>query len=186
MKFVQPIRDPRKVEAIKDFLLLRNERDFVMFVLGINTGLRISDILPLRVIDVKGIYIDIYEEKTGKHQLIKINAILRKVLDAYIKGKPDYEYLFKSRNKKHKTGKINEPISSSMAYKILSGAAKHFGLTSIGTHSMRKTFGYFFHMREKDITLLMDHFNHDEESITLRYIGIKQDTLDEAIDRHGL
>lgn len=186
MKFVQPIRDPRKVEVIKDFLYMKNERDFVMFVLGINTGLRISDILRLRVIDVKGMYIDIYEEKTGKQQLIKINRALREVLDRYIKGKPDYEYLFKSRSKKHKTGKINEPISSSMAYKILSGAAKRFGLTSIGTHSMRKTFGYFFHMREKDITLLMNHFNHDEESVTLRYIGIKQDTLDEAIDRHGL
>ncbi|WP_239617284.1 tyrosine-type recombinase/integrase [Cohnella mopanensis] len=124
MKFVYPIKDPRKVESIKDFLFMRNERDFVMFVLGINTGLRISDILPLRVIDVKGTYIDVIEEKTGKQQLIKINRVLREVLDRYIKGKPDHEYLFKSRNKKHKTGKINEPISSSMAYKIISGAAK--------------------------------------------------------------
>jgi integrase len=186
MKFVQPIRDPRKLQSIKEYLQMVNERDYILLMVGINTGLRISDILPLRVRDVRGTYIDIREKKTGKQKLIKINQALRKALDSFIQEKPDHAYLFTSRNRKHKTGKINDPISSSMAYKMLSGVAKRFGLSEIGTHSMRKTFGYHFHQREKDITLLMDLFNHSEESITLRYIGIKQDTLDEALDRHSL
>ncbi|MGG1637212.1 site-specific integrase [Paenibacillus sp. NRS-1760] len=186
MKFVQPIRDPRKLQVIKENLYTNNERDFVMLMTGINTGLRISDILPLQVYHVKGTHLHVTELKTGKFKQIKINKALREVFDNYIRGKPDHEYLFKSRNKKHCSGRIDEPITTSQAYKILSKAAKKAGLENIGTHSMRKTFGYYFYQREKDISLLMELFNHSEESVTLRYLGIKQDTWDEAMDRHSL
>lgn len=186
MNFVQPIRDLQKLEAIKRYLKDTNERDYVLFVTGINTGLRISDILPLQVGQVQGMHIDIREKKTGKQKLIKINKTLRKALDAYIAGKPDYEYLFKGRSIKHKSRTADEPIDASMAYKILSQAALRFGVEEIGTHSMRKTFGYHFFRREKDITLLMELFNHSHPSVTLRYIGIKQDSLDAAIDRSDL
>jgi integrase len=186
MNFVQPIRDPRKLEAIKQYLKDTNERDYLLFYTGINTGLRISDILPLRVGQVKGTHIDIIEKKTGKRKSIKINKALRKALDSYTLDKPDHEYLFKGRSKKHLTGAIDEPIDTSMAYKILSQAARRFGVKEIGTHSLRKTFGYHFYNREKDIALLMDLFNHTDQSVTLRYIGIKQDTLDDAFDRFSL
>jgi integrase len=52
MNFVQPIRDPEKIEAIKQFLKERNERNYILFLIGVNTGLRISDILKLKVSDV--------------------------------------------------------------------------------------------------------------------------------------
>ncbi|WP_127580871.1 site-specific integrase [Paenibacillus koleovorans] len=186
MKVVQPIRDTRKLQVIKEHLQQTNERDYILLMVGINTGLRISDILPLRVGDVRGTHIDIIEKKTGKRKLIKINRALRAALDHYIVGKSDNAYLFRSRNRKLRTGARDEPITASMAYKMLSGVAQAFGVKEIGTHSMRKTFGYHFYQRERDISLLMDLFNHSEESVTLRYIGIKQDTLDEAIDRHSL
>lgn len=186
MNFVQPIRDMRKLELIKQHLKDSNERDYILFMLGINTGLRISDIIPLKVGQVKGTYIDIREKKTSKEKRIKINGVLRKALDGYIRNKPDSEYLFKSRNAKHITGNKDEPIDCSMAYKILSEAARKFGVESIGTHSLRKTFGYHFYLRKKDIALLMELFNHSEESITLRYVGILQDTLDDAFDSFEL
>ncbi|MDB5053291.1 MAG: integrase [Bacilli bacterium] len=186
MNFVQPIRDPRKLQALKDHFQATNERDYILLMVGINTGLRISDILPLKVRQVRGTHIDIREKKTGKQKLIKINRALREALDTYIKGKPDHEYLFKSRNKKHKSGLINEPIDTSMAYKILSSAARRFGIAEIGTHSLRKTFGYHFYQREKDVALLMDLFNHTEQKVTLRYIGVNQDTMDDALDRFEL
>lgn len=186
MNFVQPIRDTRKLELIKQHLKDTNERDYILFLVGINVGLRISDILPLQVRHVKGSHIDIIERKTGKRKMIKINATLRKALDAYIRGKPDNEFLFKGRSIKHKSRAIDDPIDSSMAYKVLSQAAKKFGVREIGTHSLRKTFGYHFYLKTKDIALLMDLFNHAEQSITLRYIGIKQDTLDDALDRFEL
>lgn len=186
MKFVQPIRDPRKLQQLKELLWDKNERDYVLLMIGINTGLRISDILPLQVGDVRGSHIEIIEKKTRKRKKIKINPALREALDHYIRGKPDSAYLFAGRSKKHKTGVVNEPISSSMAYKILNGAAQALSISEIGTHSLRKTFGYHFYQREKDIALLMELFNHSEESITLRYLGIKQDTLDDAFDRFQL
>jgi integrase len=123
--------------------------------------------------DVKGTHITIIEKKTKKEKSVLIRKSLRKALDAYIKDKADFEYLFPSR--KRKRGKI-QPISPNMAYKIIRGAAK------IGTHSMRKTFGYRLYLETKDIALLMDHFNHWEEKITLRYVGLLQDTLDDALE----
>lgn len=184
MNTVQPIRDPQTLEAIKGYLRGKSRRDYMIFLIGINTGLRISDILDLKVNQVKGTHIVVgREEKTGKEQLIKINEALRKELDEYIAGKADSDYLFTGRSKKRLNGAKGEPINRSTAYKMLNGVALKFGLSEIGTHSLRKTFGYHFYHRTKDIALLMDLFNHSEQSITLRYIGVKQDTLDEALDR---
>lgn len=181
MRYVQPIRDIRKIEAIKHYLRVRNERDYVLFMVGINTGFRISDIRTLTVKDVKGTHIEIIESKTKKLKKIKIRKSLRKSLDDFIKGKQDYEYLFTGRSRKH-SGIAGEPIDSSTAYKVLSEAAHANGVDEIGTHSMRKSFGYHFYLKTKDIALLMELFNHSEQTITLRYIGIKQDSLDEAMD----
>ncbi|OAZ49744.1 site-specific integrase [Paenibacillus polymyxa] len=179
MNFVQPIRDSKKLEAIKQYLKEKNERDYILFLVGINTGLRISDILPLKVSSVKGSHIVITEKKTKKRKNIPIRKNLRKELDAYISGKLDSDYLFPSRNKKKRSEVV--PISSSMAYKMLNGVARKFGLKEIGTHSMRKTFGYYFYNETKDIALLMDLFNHTEQKVTLRYVGILQDTLDDVL-----
>lgn len=66
MKFVQPIRDPQKLDAMKKYLYFKNVRDFIMFFVGINTGFRISDILPLTVRDVKGTHITITEKRPRK------------------------------------------------------------------------------------------------------------------------
>ncbi|MEK3787572.1 tyrosine-type recombinase/integrase [Paenibacillus sp. FSL K6-1230] len=180
MKFVQPIRDPRKLEMIKRNLKDKNERNYILFQIGINTGLRISDILPLTVKDVKGTHISIRERKTGKEKKVLIRKSLRRDLDRYISGMLDWEYLFQGRKRKGQMKR--QPITRNMAYKIIREAAEEAGLAEIGTHSMRKTFGYSFYNEKKDIALLMDLFNHTEEKVTLRYIGILQDTLDDALD----
>ncbi|NUK31027.1 tyrosine-type recombinase/integrase [Parageobacillus sp. VR-IP] len=84
MNFVQPIRDPEKIEAIKQFLKERNERNYILFLIGINTGLRISDILKLKVSDVKGTHISIREKKTGKQKRIRITSSPKRELNWYI------------------------------------------------------------------------------------------------------
>lgn len=136
--------------------------------------------LKLRVRDVKGDHIIIREMKTDKQKWLKINPTLRRELKRYIANKDDYEFLFKSREGK------NKPITRDMAYKILRKAANEFGLVDIGTHTCRKTFGYHLYRKEKDITLLQKIFNHSSPEITLRYIGMDQDTMDTAISRFGL
>lgn len=177
MNFVQPIRDPDTIIEIKKHLKKTSERNYILFLLGINTGLRISDILKLRVRDVKGTHISIREQKTEKQKRLMITSGLRRELQPYIESKEDDEYLVKSRQG------INRPIGRSMAYKILRKVASRFGLEEIGNHTLRKTYGYFFYKQTNDIALLQEIFNHSSEKVTLRYIGINQDTMDEAMKR---
>lgn len=175
---VQPIRDMELVRDIADCLKLQSMRNFVMFMTGIYSGLRISDILKLRARDVRNKkYISIREIKTRKEKLFVINKKLKKILDEYIADMKDYEYLFRNNRK------CNKPISRQQAYNILSDAGKKFGLDSIGTHTLRKTFGYHFYQQTKDAVTLMKIFNHSDISITLRYIGIIQDNMDELMEK---
>jgi len=177
---VQPIRDFDLIEDIGEFLRLSTERDFVLWSTGIYAPIRISDILPWKVRDVKNKdFISLREKKTGNEQLFPINSELRKILDQYIQGKKDYEYLFTSRQKNSKG--IYGPISRQQAYNILNRAAKYFKLDNIGCHTMRKTFGYHYYQQTGDIVTLQEIFGHSDISITKRYIGITQDTKNKAI-----
>lgn len=176
MNTVEPIRDMDLVLDVADFLKSRNQRDYVLFMFGIYTGLRISDILKLRVRDVRGKdYVYIRENKTGKEKRFPINSELKPIVDGFIKDKRDYEYLFKSPNYP------NKPISRQQAYNILTAAGKAFGINAIGTHTLRKTFGYHMYQQTHDAVTLQDILNHSHISETLRYIGINQDNKDKAI-----
>ncbi|MBY0052309.1 site-specific integrase [Brevibacillus agri] len=180
MNFVEPIRDKAKLEELKALLKKQSARNGFLLMFGINTGLRISDILPLKVVDVRGkSHLIITEKKTGKRKRFLINDNLRKEIDQYIVGKKGDEYLFAST-------KRLQPITRVRAYQIINGAARKIGLSEIGTHTLRKTFGYHFYQRTRDIATLQMIFNHSHPSITLRYIGITQDLIDEAVDGFSL
>lgn len=182
MNRVQPIRDKGTIKDIFDYLKEKNVRDAVMFATGIYTGLRISDILSLKVRDVRGKdYIYLREKKTGKEKRITLNRFLKRLYAEYIDGKKDYESLFAGRKR------VNLPISRQRAYRILADAGKQFGIEDgIGTHTMRKTFGYHYYQKTKDVATLMEIFNHDHESITLKYIGITQDTISKVYENMDL
>ena len=181
MNFVQPIRDKNKISEIKSLLLKNNYRDFVLFTLGINTGFRISDILEIKVSYVRNkTHIAISEKKTGKLKKAYINSSLKEELDSYIFDMFDDDFLFRSREGE------NKPISRVRAYQLLSDVAKKVGLEEIGTHTLRKTFGYWHYKQHKDIALLQELFNHSAPSVTLRYIGINQDAMDQSLENFYL
>ncbi|MEF9991462.1 MAG: site-specific integrase [Romboutsia sp.] len=181
MKYVQPIRDRDIIQKMKNELLKGGLRNYMLFNIGINTGLRVSDILRLKVADVKDkTHITINEQKTGKSKRILINSNLKKDIDEYIYTMNSTEFLFKSRKG------INLPISRVQAYRILNLSADKLGLSEIGTHTMRKTFGYWHYQIYKDIAILQDIFNHSSPSITLRYIGINDDIKDKTIEKFYL
>ena len=181
MNFVQPIRDKNKISEIKALLLKNNYRDFILFTLGINTGFRISDILEIKVSDVRNkTHIAISEKKTGKLKKAYINSSLKEELDSYIFDMFDDDFLFRSREGE------NKPISRVRAYQLLSDVAKKVGLEEIGTHTLRKTFGYWHYKQHKDIALLQELFNHSAPSVTLRYIGINQDAMDQSLENFYL
>lgn len=176
MDLVQPIREKSKIEEMKRELLKNGSRDYILFVLGINTGLRISDILTLKVEDVRSKdHITIKEQKTGKTKRTKITSI-REDLNNYIEGMNDNEYLFQSQKGD------NKAITRVQAYRILNKVAQKIGIEEIGTHTLRKTFGYHFYQKTKDVALLQELFNHSAPSVTLRYIGINQDIMDRAME----
>lgn len=68
MKVVEPIRDTDDIERIKDFLRRKNERDYVFFLFGIYTGLRVSDIIPIKVKQIIEDKIEIREKKNRKNK----------------------------------------------------------------------------------------------------------------------
>ncbi len=78
MKNVQPIRDKDQIEMLKDYLKEWNPRNFLLLVFGLNSGLRISDILPLKVKDLEGTHIVIVEKKTVNPKKFFIYDSLRK------------------------------------------------------------------------------------------------------------
>lgn len=178
MNTVQPIRDLDTIHAIQNDLKEHNYRNYLMFEIGIYIGIRISDILNIKVKDVKNKdNLKLREIKTGKEKLMPIPGHLKKEINIYIEDKDlkDEDYLFKSRKKKIK------PISRVQAYNILRNIAKKYKLENIGTHTLRKTFGYHFYKKTNDVALLMTIFNHSDPSITLRYIGIEQDNVNKSL-----
>ena len=176
MNYVEPIRDRDKIEEIAKYLKNTNTRNYILFAIGIYSGLRISDILKLKVRDVKNRdSVTIRENKTKKLKTFAINKNLKRELKDYCEDRELNDYLIKSRKGS------NKPITREQAYNILSEIGAMFGLESIGTHSLRKTFGYHFYIKYKDVVSLQKLFNHTDPSITLRYIGIEQSYFDKLM-----
>ncbi len=185
MNTVQPIRKVELIKAIKQFYKRRSTRDYFLFVMGVNVGLRITDMLHLKVRHVRERNeIILRERKTKKEKFIPINATLKREIEDYTKEMNPDEYLFPSRQKDEHN--LVKPITRERAYQILQEAADHFRLERIGTHSLRKTFGYHLYESTKDIALLMYIFNHSTEAITLRYIGKNQESYKRAMKGFGL
>lgn len=182
MNTVDPIRDIEQIRKMKDYLITRNYRDYILFILGINTGLRISDLLNLKVSDVKDKYhIIIKEQKTGKEKKFLLNDQTREEIKRYVEHKDEDDHLFYSKRNR------SAAIDRTMAYRILNEAAEATGLeTRIGTHTLRKTFGFHLYQQKKDVALLQYLFNHSSPSVTLRYIGINQSVADEVMKGFNL
>lgn len=154
------------------------ERDFTVFAIGITTGLRISDILNLRVKDVKDkVETSIIEMKTGKKRIVNLKS-LTSYLITYLNNEHnnESEWLFYSPTDDTKK------LSSHQYYKILQKVADNLGLDYIGTHTMRKTFGYSYYQKYKDLPTLMKILNHSSQSVTLRYIGIEDEQIQASLD----
>ncbi|GMQ64354.1 tyrosine-type recombinase/integrase [Vallitalea maricola] len=180
MNSVEPIRDLSTLKDMQDYFKVKNKRNYVLFNVGIYSPMRISDILTLKVRDVRGKYIRRREKKTNKENKVIINNELRKILDDYIEDMNDYDYLFLSRQR-NRYG-VYSHITRQQVDNILKDAAREFHLEAIGCHSMRKTFGYHYYQRTKDLEILRKIFNHSNTGVTAAYIGITQKMKDNAIE----
>ena len=171
---VEPIKEKKELEAIEIELRKQSLRNQLIWVFGINTGLRVSDILSLNVGDVQNrTFVEIIEKKTKKYKRFPLNNKLQNLIKSYLLKNPiaKEEPLFLS--KKHNR------LDRSQVYRFLNKACKACEIkANVGTHTMRKTFGYHHYKKFKDIALLQKILNHSSPSITLRYISVAQEELD--------
>lgn len=183
---VNAIKDMKKVNALLKYLKGSSYRDYLLCKFQLNTGLRISDVVGIKLSDVMSSkkrfkeHLAVNEIKTNKIKLVKINDELKNAIREYVSmyALELNDYLFKS--KKFDEYGMQRHITVTQAYRILKEAADSVGIDNFGTHSLRKTWGYFTYKASKhNIGLLMDMFNHSSPGITLRYIGIDQDAKDE-------
>ncbi|WP_066159224.1 tyrosine-type recombinase/integrase [Halalkalibacter krulwichiae] len=173
MEFVEPIKDIKKINEIKKKLEGKSDRDLLLFVLGINTGIRVSDLLKLKVEDVwdegnPREFLFVFDEKSSERKAHFLNTKVKSALSNYLQNQEIEldDYLFRSK-------KLNQPITRQQAYRIINNAAKEVGVSgNIGTHTLRKTFGYHAYRKGIAISILKSIYNHTTPTETLRYIGI--------------
>ncbi|EIB6784593.1 TPA: tyrosine-type recombinase/integrase [Enterococcus faecium] len=173
---VKPIKDKEVLNQFGKELQKgkHGKRDYLIMAIGIKTGLRISDILNLKVSDVKNkTQTEIIEIKTGKKRTVHLKSLTSNIID-YLNTEhsAESEWLFPSPTDS------SRHLASHQYYKILQKVADNLGLDYIGTHTLRKTFSYFFLKQNKgDIVTLMKILNHSSQAVTLRYAGIEEEDI---------
>lgn len=168
MNQVGPIKEEKDIQLIKEELLKKSYRDYLLFLFGINTGIRFSDLINLKFNQVikDGKIVPSIQIKKVEYEINKITKECLKVFCSRLPNFSPDDYIFKSR-------KGNEPIDRSHAYRIISGAAIRVGINQkVGTQTLRKTFGYHYYMKYNDVEVLQKMFNHNSSKQTLDFIGV--------------
>ena len=147
------------------------DRNYMLFFLGINTALRFSDLRRLDVDKVKNNYIYQRDKKTRKENKISLHAEVYKEVMAYIERNKltDGDFLFFSQKG------VNKPLTRTQGYEIMQQIKKGCKIPyNIGTHTLRKTYGFWFYRQTGDIVALQSILNHSTPAQTLIYIGMQQ------------
>jgi site-specific recombinase XerD len=195
MNFVEPIRDRRKLKTIRTQLRGAGRyRDLLLFVIGINTALRVSDLLQLRIgdfVDEQGEVRERFwlrEEKRNKRHEVVINNSIQEALEEYRAAYPHVEdnsnhFLFFNT----RTHDYTQPIDRRQVWRLISDICRDVGLRgNYGTHTLRKTWGYHARMNGVDLALIMHKLNHSDLAYTKRYLGITDEELEEVVKRLNL
>ena len=195
MKVVQPIRDKAVLNRCFEIARAhdaarRDEAKMsweLLLVVGFNTSFRISDLVRLKVKDVRGQdFVRVTAQKTGKEARIAMNGSVRAAINRLTAGRGANEWLFLSRQRDGKTlGR--RAISRQRAYQIINEVCRAAGVKErIGCHTTRKTFGYHFYKQYHDLVKLQRILGHSSSRDTLVYIGMIDDEVDESLRRFKL
>lgn len=193
MNSADPIKKAKDLSKLKNYYkeIQPNPRNALLIIIGLNTALRISDILALKWKDVYDFEwkeyrnrINIVEQKTGKGTQIYMNHNVLEALHdykSYLKQKKreigNENFLFSHSNK-------NEPISRVQAFRIIKKAVDYYNISGvISCHSLRKTFGYHAWKQGASPVVLVNVFNHSSYQVTKRYLGIEQEDKDKIFQK---
>ncbi|MGF7184411.1 integrase [Desulfitispora alkaliphila] len=185
---VEPIKNPKHIQKVKQYLIGKgSKRDYMLFVMGINVGLRAGDLLSLKLKDVlteKGIAdsVYIYEEKTGKPREFVLNSSAKEAIKTYLQStyshnKPNpNDYLFPSQ-------RGNTHLSVDSARKIIKETLRELNIKgNFGSHTLRKTWAYQIYINNAAknpmiLPTLQKMLNHSSQTMTLNYIGITKEVI---------
>ncbi len=197
MDFVEPIRDRKKIAQIKNQLEGAGRyRDLLLFVVGINSALRVSDLLTLRIqnfIGSDGVIqanTVLREEKRNKRAVVTINNSIQETLKKYLAAYPgiirDRNYCVFFSTKRADTD-YTHAITRERAWQLVSAMCAAVGLSgNFGTHTLRKTWGYHARKQGVPMEIIMQKLNHSSFAFTKRYLGITDDELREAAESLNL
>jgi integrase len=168
---VQPIRLKKDIETIKNNLA-DNPRDLCLFVLGINTAFRANELLSIRagqVRDLKvGDVLDVRQSKTKAYRQVTLNRRGVEAIQGLLRSR-EYEpedFLFFSR--------WGERLGVPEVSRKVKGWCQDIRLHgNYGSHSLRKTWGFWQYKRGTPIPLLMEAFGHQTQRQTMAYLGIQ-------------
>ena len=168
MSWVSPIKDKETLQKFENGLKAAGEKYYVLFEIGLGTGLKMPDILGLRNEDVWEK--EVLELNIGKktiRRIFKIPENLQREILVYTEGKDPKAWLFPGRNGS------KGPLSKEHACRVMKRVGEELGLPPVGSSTMRKTFAWNYYKATGDIFYLQNLFNHASPSITYRYIGEK-------------
>ena len=201
----EPIKDMDDIIRVSRHLISQERyRDNMLFIVGINFGLRVGDLLSLRfshLINDDLVFKDrfaILEHKTAntrkkkKNRYITINTAVTEAVILYLSNTPGIslsDFMFRSESKKDSDR--NQPMHRNSVDRMLKGIAAELGLgNKMSTHTLRKTFAYHQMVMSgndtRKLLLLQKMFGHSSSSQTLDYIGITSEEIDEAYKNFNL
>jgi integrase len=177
---VEPITELKDIRLIKK-TLHENPRDLCLFMVGINTNLRASDLCRITVEMVENLKVGddlvLYEKKTGKERRITLNKdcvdSIQRLIHSLKPSLTDNSQLFRGRQGDIDTKGVNYLVKKWTRNINLKGR--------FGSHTLRKTFGYHMRVQNKvSIPILMTIFNHNTQKQTLDYLCVQPDELKEV------
>ena len=199
-----PIKSLDDINRISEYLIGQERyRDNMLFICGINLGLRVSDLLSLRFCSLINDDLSFKDEfpvlekktrntrKVKKNRWLSVNDAVVEAVTLYLTHVPskldDYMFRSESGNGKNK----NQPVSRMTVDRILKEIQSTLGIDAhMSSHSLRKTFGY--HQMAMDnndprkLLILQKMFGHSSATQTMEYIGITDEEITDAYQKLNL
>lgn len=169
-KTVKPIKDISREIRFLEHVKIYEPRINTYWVIARAGGFRCSDVIELKVEDIKRVlkqgYFDFNERKTQKQRKTYIEREVKQELLEIIEGMQDYEYIIQS-------GKgVNQPLTQRQMQRLIVKYGARCGIKDIGTHTPRKTSGYHIYIETGDIDEVKDFLDHDNLRDTYAYIDV--------------
>lgn len=176
MNMVNPIKDKNDIDKIKIYLQKENIRNYLLFIIGINTAIKSNLILKLKLKDIVDEQHNIRENIEVEGRRYYINESIREAIINFIdiKNIGLDDYLFESQ-------KSNMPINRSHLYKILKSTVKYCNIDiNVGNETLRKTFGYHYYYQTGDVKYLKTMFNKSSKKKLFEYLDIEKPIINNS------